>query len=243
MTQSGDEFHDWCERWMSLARYTGPDVPAAESRIPAIVELWDEPIPAGWERPQDQRLLDPNSRYLRNHMHGRPTPGSEHELEHQLLCPTPATEVSVEPDGRLVDGINAVPLARDQGGHRAGNVEADMLLLIQYTDGQHELLLVEAKTTSNTAWYAVVENLRQLKLYQLSVTAQSIFTRRQPGLPETIPTTGLVLAPDEFYSARGAKRNAVAPARRLIQAMQTTHDINCRLATWDHGTQTISPAA
>lgn len=226
---------------MTLARYTGGDVPAAERRIAAILELWAEPVPSGWERPEDKRLLNPSRRYLRTHLHGSPTPGSEHELEHQILCPTPTTAINIEPNGRLVDGINAVPLARDQDGHRAGNVEADMLLLIHYLDGRHELLLVEAKTTSNTAWYAVVENLRQLKLFKLSPTAQNIFIHRQPGLPEPISATAVVLAPKAYYSASGAKRKAVDPTRNLIQGMQTTHDISCQLAVWDHATHRISP--
>jgi hypothetical protein len=53
----------------------------------------------------------------------------------------------------VVDGINAVPLVRDAAGGRSSNVEADMLLLLTGEDGLRQVL-IEAKASSNNAWYA-----------------------------------------------------------------------------------------
>jgi hypothetical protein len=50
--------------------------------------------------------------------------------------------------------------------------------------------------------------------------------------------TGLVLAPQVYYDSPGQRRNAVDPARRLIQAMTPTVDI-C-LATWGSRFQAAS---
>lgn len=184
------------------------------------------------------RLHWPTVRYLRNHRDGAPKQGSEHELEHQILEPDlPAIRVRCD-ENAIVDGINALPLARDPAGGRRGNVEADMLLLTRQATGYRQWL-VEAKTRSNNAWFGVIENLRQLKLFQLSTAAKQVMPTRHPELSEPIPVTATVLAPAEFYTAAGAKKNAVAPATALINKLRTTAKIDIRLAVWDPAGQTI----
>jgi hypothetical protein len=116
---------------------------------------------------------------------------------------------------RLIDGLNAVPLARDVGGRRRGNIEADMLLLTADPAGHRTQLLVEAKTSSNNAWYAAIESLRQLKLFQLSQAAHDIFSRRGSHEGTNLPVEAVVLAPGAFYSSRGAKKRATYGARQL----------------------------
>jgi hypothetical protein len=114
---------------MKPARYTGPNVPDLALRIEQVLQAWVAPVPDGRHRTSDARLHGPAVRYLRNHRDGAPKPGSEHELEQQILEPDlPA--MRARGDGNaIVDGINALPLARDPAGGRRGNVEADMLLL------------------------------------------------------------------------------------------------------------------
>jgi hypothetical protein len=138
---------------------------------------------------------------------------------------------------RLIDGINAIPLARDPGGHRHGNVEADLLPLTDAA-GEARQLLVEAKTTSGNVWYAVIENLRQLKLFQLSKTAKDIFRDRGTFNADRLSTAAMVLAPASFYTDRGAKRNALEPARQLIAEL----DVPLHLATWNPAERLIEPA-
>jgi hypothetical protein len=231
-------FGEWSQRWMELASYTGRDVPDLERRIEGVCSLWRAAIPSGWERPLDSRLTDPRRRYLRAHASGRPRPGSEHELEYEILTPDPADVPTRCFGGRLIDGINAVPLTRDTKGGRAGNVEADMLLLVE-DGGRHRLLLVEAKTGSNNAFFAVVENLRQLKLFNVSQTARRIFPTRHPELVNPLPVVGVALGPRSFLADRGAKERAVGPAQRLLDAVKETLDVDVRLATWDAMTRSI----
>ena len=157
MTVDGMPFADWSERFMKCAQYTGTHVPDVDARVSQLVALWHEPILPGWERADDApaRRRPP----LPPHAHWwRPDPRGEHAIEHDILCPSPA-DPSVRCLGaRLVDGINAVPLARDAAGGRVANVEADMALLVR-DDDDWRVLLVEVKVASNNAWYAADENL------------------------------------------------------------------------------------
>ena len=66
-------------------------------------------------------------------------------VEYDVLNPSPADVTTITPWGRLVDGVNAVPLAKDAGGGRTGNVEADMLCSSE-TSTSTVFLLVEVKT-------------------------------------------------------------------------------------------------
>jgi hypothetical protein len=231
-----NSYLNWAASWAAPASYGGAIVPDVDARISKIVHLWNAPVPDGWQREHDPQLLDPARRYRRGDI-AAPTPGSEHELELQILRPDPEIEVTTVLGERLIDGINAIPLARDPEGRRSGNVEADLLLLTSAPGGARQLL-VEAKTTWGNAWYAAVENLRQLKLFQLSQAANEIFRHRGTHSGGRLSTAGMVLAPASFYTARGAKRNALEPARQLIAAL----DVPLHLATWDPAQRQIGPA-
>jgi hypothetical protein len=233
-------FLAWLKRWMDLARYTGTDVPDPLRRTEDLIALWNSDIPGGWHRGTDNQVIDPTVRYRRGEAQG-PRAGSEHALEYEILSHDPSVTQTRCFGHRLIDGVNAVPLARDPNGRRrAGNVEADMLLLT--ADGEkRQLVLVEAKTISNNAWYAAIENLRQLRLFQASDAAQAIMQRRSSDrLPVPVPVTGAVLAPAEFYAARGARRRSVAPTQAMSEQLANRLGLDVRLAVWDGVARTIT---
>src|SRR3954464_10837123 len=87
--------------------------------------------------------------------------------DNEILAPAPETTPTSCLGALLVDGVNAVPLARDAGGGRVANVEAAMLLLIA-DEGRFRRALVEVKDRSNHPWYAGVEALRQLRPFSES---------------------------------------------------------------------------
>src|SRR5436853_253970 len=113
-------FTGWARRWTCLAAFEGTQVP--EGRIEGVLDLWREPIPGTWKRDRDPRLLNPEKRYCRTHTGGEAVPRGEHATEHEILAPAPQTTPTVCLGARLIDGVNAVPLARDSGGGRSGNV-------------------------------------------------------------------------------------------------------------------------
>jgi hypothetical protein len=228
-------FAAWALEWIELGKYPGRLLPRADERIEQALELWNRPIPGIWRRGHDRRLLDPKRRYCRgNHAPDAKRRG-EHAIEYEILQPTPDEEATYVMGARLVDGVNAVPLAKDPGGRRAGNVEADMLLLVEAPTGRHRLEVVEVKVTSNNAWFASVENLRQLRLFEESPESRTLFGKRkeQLKLPSDIPFGGLVVGPRAFYSGRGQKGNAVEPAQELIDRFRAEVGVDVRLAVWE----------
>jgi len=114
------------------------------------------------------------------------------------------------------------------------NVEADLFLLKRDANG-HRLPLCEVKQSANNAWFALVENLRQLRLFQDSVHQRHLFQHRNPtaGLADNLPTKGTVLAPRDFYCHAGARCKAVAPASTLIARFHREFGVEALLAVWD----------
>jgi len=228
---SGDTFAIWRDRWTDLAEYDGPDLPNPADRIERVIRLWNEPIPGSWQRAIDPQLL--KERYRRGNLDSARR--GEHVIEFEVLC-SHFDKISCL-GHRLLDGINALPLARDnaQGGRRA-NVEADLLLLGE-RNGSHRLFLCEIKDASNNAWYAAVESLRQLRLFLASPASQSIFIHRGlvSTLPAATPVTALVLAPESFYTYPGKRHNSVAPARELLSRLAPVLPArsSAELAVWD----------
>jgi hypothetical protein len=56
---------------------------------------------------------------------------------------------------------------------------------------------------------------------------------RNPGLPEGLPVTGVVLAPPDFYAHEGARSRAVPLAPALLAIVRAQFGIDGRLATWN----------
>jgi hypothetical protein len=235
------EFKDWTHKWLTLAAFSGRQLREVPGRIDEVVHLWQKPIPGNWMRQQDSRLLGPK-RYCRGNWAETSLRRGEHVIEYEILAPDPAETVTTCLGQRLVDGVNAVPLAKDAGGGRGGNVEADMLLLVgDGLESEYRLLLVEAKHKSGNAWYAAVENLRQMKLFSESVEIRSLFhtRRRELNLPDPLSATAVVLARRDFYTAGGQKALAVAPAQELLRRMNADFSVDAQLATWDSARRVI----
>jgi hypothetical protein len=228
-------FATWCNQWNMVGNFQGPIVPDAEARIRRVLDLWEQEIPGRWQRGVDPQLL--SSRYRRGDLHD-PHPG-EHAIEHQILVER-FGKITVL-GGKLIDGVNALPLACDfAGGGRYGNVEADMLLAVQSGEG-FRLLLCEVKAGANDPWYAAMECLRQMRLFSANPVGRAVMHQRGglPGTLENAPVSGLVIAPADYYCARGKKANAVEPAKRLFALMRERFDIDMRLAVWDARLNTI----
>jgi hypothetical protein len=193
-------------------------------------------------RAVDRRRRDPYLRYVRSDGDS-PTRPPEHELEHQILK---ASEANFELLGaRVVDAINAVPLVKDAAGGRASDVEIDIVFLVEDANG-YSLQLLEVKDAANDAWFAVVEALHQLALFEASTensVVRQLMCHRNPRLglqPAELNARSIVLAPEEFYAAGGKHRRSVAPAERLIQRARAEFGVLCELAVWDPGERTIA---
>jgi hypothetical protein len=230
-------FTGWARRWMTLAGFQGTEVPAG--RVEEVLALWREPVPGTWRRDRDAALANRDTRYRRTHTGGVRIPRGEHKIEHDILTPDPDRDRTTFLGACLVDGVNALPLAKDAAGGRAGNVEADMLLLLR-DEERYRQALVEVKVESNHPWYAAVEGLRQLRL--LSENDPRLFHARRPDLdlPARLPTTLVILAPEAFYSARGRNLASMRPTRTLLERMRADEAVDARLATWDRTARVVA---
>jgi hypothetical protein len=236
---SNREFCSWAQEWMELASYPGPHLPDPDARIRRILSLWYEPVPGSWERGFIvTRLLNHGKRYTRGD-ESDPRSG-EHRIEHEILCQH-FDDVRCLGGGRLVDGVNAFPLVHDSGGGRNGNIEADILLLVR-TDSGYRVVVAEVKHSANNAWFAAVENLRQLKLLMVGEDPGRLFRRRNSllSLRPDVPISGLVIAPSSFYSQLGQKANSIGAARMLINAIRAEADVDIRLSVWDSQRRAIA---
>lgn len=221
-------FAAWCKQWELLGTFQGAILPNAEERIQRVLELWQQEIPGRWRRGIDPQLL--GGRYRRGDLRD-PHPG-EHTIEHRILVER-FGKIRLF-GGTLIDGVNAFPLACDfAGGGRCGNVEADMLLAVQSPSGLR-LVLCEVKTDADDPWYAAVESLRQIRLFVSNPVGYAVMQKRGVLPPSATdpPVTALVLAPADYYCARGKKCNAAAPAKQLFEEMRQRFGIDMRLAVW-----------
>jgi hypothetical protein len=241
MSDTDSPFNAWSSKWMELAAivdWNGPDESLAIKRV---IAHWHAAPPGDtWKRGRDERLHELEARYQRGNKAPESVRRGEHVVEYELLESSRPIEETKILGADLVDGINAIPLTKDVGGGREGNVEADMLLLVR--DGvDYRLHLVEVKTRSNNSWYAAVENLRQLRLFKASSEAQHVF-RSRAGLDSSVelPVGAMVLAREEFYSSRGRRENSVVPAQRLFARISAeVDDVEAGLAVWSFEKRTV----
>jgi hypothetical protein len=232
---SRTEFAKWRSRWFDQAKYQGRNVPDVDARINALLDLWRLPVPGNWQRTIDSQLL--GQRYRRGDV-GAPHK-REHRIEHEMLA-DPISDVRCM-GAVVVDGINAMPLVRDETGGRNANVEADVLLLLR--DGRsRRLAVIEVKYDADNPWYAAVENLLQVKLLSANREQRRLFHTRWcvTLLDEDLPVVGLVVAPLEYYRSRGQKSLAVEPAQRLHDRFRHVLGIDLHLAAWNAIARTVT---
>lgn len=244
MTSDSDaeEFVQWSGQWLGpgIGGHTGRQVDEVEARIARLLALWDAPIPGDWQRPGDQRVRG-GARYTRGNASAAEKRRGEHAIEYEILRSLESPPVDCL-GYQIIDGVNAVALARDEHGGRGGNVEADLLILGECRD-QQRVFVVEVKVGSNNAWYAAVELLRQMRLYSEATGPRDIFKDRGVLSGDHPPVSGLVLAPTSFYEAAGQKSASVAPASALLRAVADHAGIDAHLAVWDPAERRITQLA
>jgi hypothetical protein len=173
-----------------------------------------------------KRLLS-EQRYTRGNLNG--IRKGEHEIEYEILVEH--FDVAICLGRPLLDGINAYPVVKDHAGGRNDDVEADLVLLAGSADSAL-LLVSDVKRTDGNPWAALVQNLRELRLFTANPACASLFNKR--GVRANVAQTcGGVIAPKAFYSTRGQKAESLPYARELSESMLRDHKVKMELLVWD----------
>jgi hypothetical protein len=224
------KFRAWRDAWDELG---------AQRRVSDILDLWQAPIPEPWMRSEadtPKRLLS-GQRYTRGNLNG--IRKGEHEMEYEILVTHFDRAMCL---GRpLLDGVNAYPLVKDSAGGRNYNVEGDLVLLAGLADSAL-ILVSDVKKTDGTPWTALVQNLRQLRLFTANPACAALFNKRGVQA-NVVQTCGGVIAPKTFYSSPGQKANNLPYARTLSHSILRAHNVKTELLVWDAGLGQLSCCA
>jgi|GEM_PF-6088019 len=208
-------YGEWSAQWAQGRRYTGAQIPenTLPSRIKSVLNLWSLEIPLTWER-RNWAFL--KQRGFRRRDIQNPQP--EHKLEKKLFD-FPEWEVTGGTRSmRLYPQLNEISFGKYKGGQR----KIDVLALLEIA-GKSTPLAIEMKGEStNNCWFAVVENLQQLKLlhkYPKHLLASNPLLKPFERLPLS-QSQGMVLAPPQFFNANGQKQNSFHQAKQLIRALR-----------------------
>lgn len=206
------------------------DLLGNQGRIAEVIELWHAPVPGACMRAENDmpvRLLT-DKRYTRGNLSGNRR--GEHVIEYQILVEYFDSVTCL--DQPLVDGVNAFPLVMDHGGGRNCDVEADLILLTG-KPGSAQIFVCDVKITDGDPWKALLQNLRQLRLFTSNATCASFFGLR--GSTEKVrQIRGAVIAPESFYFHSGKRDDSLRRAQSLSEAIsKPPHNVSAELLVWD----------
>jgi hypothetical protein len=200
------KFRAWRDTWDQLG---------GDGRITDVLDLWHAPVPDSWMRSETDvplRLLA-GERYTRGNRNG-PRRG-EYVIEHQILIEYFDSVKCL--DQPLLDGVNAFPLVKDGAGGRSNNVEADMVLLTGKPDSAR-IFVCDVKVSDGDPWKALLQNLRQLRLFTSNPICAAFFGLRG-STAKVVQICGGVIAPDSFYSRSGTDNDRLRRAKSLSDAI------------------------
>lgn len=218
----------WNEAWAELMNFDGDEIPNPRPRIGMLLNLWAEVVPPealriGLKiRPE---LLNPSIRYNRGN--NDRSKRAEHIIENQILT------IDNLLNNEIIDGLNALALGRGQIGDGSRNkVEADLALVTS-----RNIIIGEVKVKANNPWYALIENLKQLKLAieQRSMIV-NLFKERGHCAPEifnNIPIISAVIAPKNYYNSPGQKANSLPWTKKLSEKLLQQYNVKAELLVWE----------
>jgi hypothetical protein len=221
-------YREWSARWAKERRYRGARISDEDLplRIKSIISLWSGDMPSHWER-EDWTFLQ-KEKFRRG---DEESPQLEHKLEKELFILAKWKVRGGTPPMYLYPKLNELSF----GSLRLGQRKIDVLAILDI-GGRSTPLAIEVKSEStNNCWFAVVENLQQLRLlhsYPQSRLALSPWLKPFEPLPLS-QSWGMVLAPPTFFDAKGQKQNSFRQAKELIRTLRKELGIIILLAAFN----------
>jgi hypothetical protein len=202
-SKNTERFRQWSSEWKAER---------SNSDVQRLLRLWRQPMPTGWEREVWNGKL--GYRKLSNSR-------GEQLIESQLLSDKfeyfeltfSGSETS--PKYRIRVIYHNMPLANQ----RSGQVIADAFGILE-TNKSARPLFIEVKTTADDPWFALIENLQQIRLARACARKIKSFAQLNSKLRVEPGVWGLILAPESYY-----KKHSISLARccsLLINLKQST---------------------
>jgi hypothetical protein len=218
----GDIYRKWVDGFKDLKEFTPP----AATAIKRVLAYYSQAI---GQHAQAQRVgWSHVLGYRKNPKDGLDR--GEQKIERLLFERSPIEIVCEK--GRSVSLIvtdQNFPLARQS----RGQILCDALGFVDH-GGRHHPVVIEVKTTDADPWFAVVENLIQIRLARFNyntIERHAIKRSLAGNNPQSARGTwGLVLAPQKYFDRNSARREA---ALKLIQELKNRTRARIILATTD----------
>jgi hypothetical protein len=181
-SRARDQFDTWSRRWKDERKHNNP----AE-----IIKLWRDPLPRGWARENWRGKV--GYRKQSDHRGEQVTENklfASHHKQFQLLW----SDSQREHDVSVQAIYHNMPLANQ----RSGQVIADAFGILRVGEKARPLF-IEVKQTADNPWFALVENLQQIRLARACADQIRTFTVSRSKLSVEPGVWGLILAPNSFY--------------------------------------------
>lgn len=217
-------FSTWSQRWNKLRTFD-----KNSNMVSEVLDLWKTPAPkeclrSEWPMPRGYRKRNENDR-------------GEQKIERQLF--TEGTfDVTKLTNGKP-ETFNLVPIFHNVAcaTQQKGQTITDALGVLTVGKKKHPVA-IEVKVDANDLWYAIVENLKQVKMMRANLGNLG----RLIAPPETNEDTeykgtwGIVLAPEAYYT-KHKKSAATGSVLELLTTMLTSTEARIILVS-DSGIET-----
>jgi hypothetical protein len=198
------DFGAWSENWRALRSEVGNTL--------GVIKQWNLHPPAeclkpGWNIPEGCRkeTYDGGTR-------------GEQKIEAWFLGEKGGRKIHklVKPNGKDHYPITAVFQNMGLATRKKGNRIVDCLGILR-TKHRHHPLAVEVKVTADNLWYAVVENLQQVRMLRCNVANVQDHFRDKRCVDNFRGAWGLVLAPRTYFKKQ--KQENRGHVEELLDAM------------------------
>lgn len=198
------DFAQWSDCWKEMKKDVG--------NVDRVMELWRLNVPSGCQRNTWNALFC----YRHNHKAGG-QPRGEQMIEKKLLPAQgkKSKEHALFRSEKPTLTLQAIGHKMPMANQSRGQIITDVLGILTVRNVNHPIA-IEVKTTDQDPWFAVVENLLQIKMLRNNVGNVLEFFK-QHGIANCKGAWGMVLAPRKYYQK---DKQATENALRLIERLK-----------------------
>jgi hypothetical protein len=185
LPKGNPSFEKWSARWKLARKNIG--------NYNEILNLWAEKMPLNWQREDLAGAFG----FRKNTKEG--IERGEQKIEKQLFAPEHQPLTILHSTGRAIGEMDALYHNMPLANQKRGQVLADAFGVIRLGKQCHPVM-IEVKVTNATPWYALVENLLQVRLARACESRiRAILYKKWTGAIGR-GVWGIVLAPTAYFN-------------------------------------------